>query len=253
MAEDSEQKRKAADSFNKYASAYVESPIHQSGDDLETLAKWCANAEQALDIATGAGHTVGAVHKSGVLSVVATDAAPNMVATAKAEFPSIIGAVADAEQLPFQDDTFDAVTCRIAAHHFPHPETFVNEVARVTESGGVFAFEDNIAPEDEQLDEFLNSVERLRDPTHHRSYTESEWCEWFQAAGFDIEEHFVIKKIINYQNWVEKLNTPAENRRELKELFRNPPEGAEELFEIQTDNESILSFANLKILLCAHQ
>ncbi|NHN61563.1 class I SAM-dependent methyltransferase [Halorussus sp. JP-T4] len=60
---------------------------------------------------------MGAVYKSGVLSVVATDAAPTMVATVKAKFPSIIGAVADAEQLPFPDDMFDAVMCRIAAHH----------------------------------------------------------------------------------------------------------------------------------------
>ncbi len=44
-----------------------------------------------------------------------------MVETATTEFP-IAGVVSDAERLPFADGSFDAVACRIAAHHFPTPK-----------------------------------------------------------------------------------------------------------------------------------
>jgi SAM-dependent methyltransferase len=253
MTEDTGQKAAAADTFDEHASAYVESDVHRAGDDLETLADWCSGATRALDVATGAGHTAGAVADRGVPEVVATDAAPAMIETAESEFPGLRGVVADAERLPFAADAFDAVTCRIAAHHFPDPAAFVDEVARVTEPGGVFAFEDNIAPEDDDLDAFLNEVERLRDPSHARSHRESEWVAWVEAAGFAVEEALVIKKTIDYRDWVAQLDTPAENRRDLAALFADPPAGAEDLYEITHDDEGMASFANLKVLLRARR
>lgn len=251
MTDDTGRKRAAADSFDEHASEYLDSRVHRVGDDLDRLADWCADADRALDVATGAGHTANAVAERGVPDVVATDAAPNMIATTREAFPAVRGVVADAETLPFRDAAFDAVTCRIAAHHFPDPEAFVAEVARVTEPGGVFAFEDNIAPEDDALDAFLNDVERLRDPTHHRSHAESEWVEWVEAAGFTVEETRVVKKEIDVQSWVDQLDVPSERRDALRERFANPPAGAEDLYEIAFEDGGLVSFSNLKVLLRA--
>lgn len=253
MIDDTGRKRAAAETFDEHASAYVESVVHRAGDDLDTLAEWCADADRALDVATGAGHTAGAVLDRGVADVVATDAAPEMVRTAETEFPRLQGVVADAERLPFGSDSFDAVTCRIAAHHFPDPGAFVEEVARVTEPSGVLAFEDNITPEDNELDAFLNQVERLRDPSHARSYRESEWREWVETVGFEVEESLIIKKTIDYRDWVAQLDTPKENRRELESLFADPPEGASNLYDIIHDEDGMASFANLKVLLRARR
>lgn len=253
MTDDAEQKVAAVESFDEHASTYVESDVHRAGDDLETLAGWAADADRALDVATGAGHTGGAVLDRGVPDVVVTDAAPAMIHTAESEFPELRGVVGDAENLPFAADAFDAVTCRIAAHHFPDPAAFVREVARVLEPGGVLAFEDNIAPEDDALDDFLNRVERLRDPSHARSHREAEWRGWVRDAGFQIEEAMVLKKTIDYRDWVAQLDTPAENRAELERLFADPPEGADTLYEIAHDEEGLASFANLKLLLRARR
>ena len=251
MADDPDRKRAVADAFDDHAAAYVESRVHRAGNDLDTLTGWCSGANRVLDVATGAGHTAGAVHDRGVSDVVAADAAPGMVRTAERVHPGVQGVVADAERLPFRDDSFDAVTCRIAAHHFPAPTAFVSEVARVTEPGGIFAFEDNVAPHDDALDEFLNRVERLRDPSHVRSHRESEWRAWIEDEGFEIEETLVVTKTIDYRDWVAQLDTPEENRRELERLFTDPPEGATELYEISHDDRGVVSFANLKLLLRA--
>jgi len=40
-----------------------------------------------------------------------------------------------AEKIPYADESFDLVTCRVAAHHFSAPEQFVSESARVLNTG----------------------------------------------------------------------------------------------------------------------
>lgn len=246
-----DQKQSTAARFDQHTAAYLESAVHRAGDDLDQLGRWCSSATRGLDVATGAGHTAGALTEAGVDDVVATDAAPGMVETAVTAFPTASGVVCDAESLPFETGSFDAATCRIAAHHFPDPQAFVEEVARVLESGGTLAFEDNVAPDDDALDEFLNTVERLRDPTHVRSYRVSQWVDWLEAAGFTVEESRVVKKTIEYDDWVATQDTPAENRRELEATFASAPPGAEDLYELTYENGDIASFANLKLLLRA--
>ena len=251
MREASDRKRDAASRFGGRAGDYLDSDVHRAGDDLDRLAGWCESAERALDVATGAGHTAGALRDAGVDRVVATDAAPAMVATATAAFPGLEGVVCDAERLPFAAASFDAVSCRIAAHHFPAPTAFVDEAARVLEPGGTLAFEDNVAPADDALDAFLNDVERLRDPTHVRSHGVAEWIEWLEDAGFAVETASVASKRIEFDEWVANVDASAERRERIAAAFEAAPPGAAERFEFVREGGSIESFANRKLLVRA--
>jgi len=244
----SDRKRSAAASFGAHADAYRESAVHRAGDDLDRLAAWCADAERAVDVATGAGHTAGALAEAGVDRVIAADAAPEMVATAVASSPAVEGVVADAERLPFAADAFDAAACRIAAHHFPDPAAFVAEVARVVEPGGTFAFEDNVAPDDDTLDDFLNTVERRRDPTHVRSHTVADWVAWLEDAGFTVETTAVITRTLDYEGWLRNVDASPERRRRVAAAFEDPPAGAAEAFSITHDDGAVESFASHKLL-----
>ena len=121
---------------------------------------------------------------------------------------------------------------------------------------GVFAFEDNVAPDDSELDEYLNNIERLRDPTHVRSYTVGEWKRWFEEAGLDVRESRVTKKRLDYDTWIDSLDTSEENRERVESMLRKPPvenpELAREIFEISCDEDcAVKSFSNLKLLVCA--
>lgn len=241
-------KSEVADSFGSHASEYIDSAVHAEGADLAILANWCSGATSVLDVATGAGHTAGAIQVAGGGRIIATDIAKSMVRTSTREYPELVGVVMDAEELAFRDDVFDAVTSRIAAHHFPNPKRFLREAARVISPGGVFALEDNIAPENPSLDRFLNRLETLRDPTHVRSHSVSEWREWIEVAGFEIEEVRIMKKTITYDSWIDQLDTPAENAVQIERLLRNPPDGARTLFDICVEDGDIVSFSNQKIL-----
>ena len=251
MDEELNRKRSAATLFGEQAEAYVESRVHRAGDDLDQLVEWVEPANRALDVATGAGHTAGALLEADTDSVVATDIAPEMIATTKRAFPDVAGVVCDAEQLPFNSGSFDAVTCRIAAHHFPDPSAFVREVARVLEPGGTLAFEDNIAPDNDMLDEFLNAVEKIRDPTHVRSHRASDWFTWLENAGLTVESSRTLMKTLEFDEWVENVDTSIERQERLRSVFANCPSGAADTFEIVRSDGDVKSFANLKLLVQA--
>ncbi len=246
-------KRDTARRFGAAADAYFDSAVHRDSPDLQTLAAWCRDADRALDVATGAGHTAGAVLAAGIETVVASDAAPEMVATAVDAYGPA-GVVADAERLPFATDSFAAVTCRIAAHHFPDPRSFVAEVARVLEPTGVFAFEDNVAPADPALADWLNGVERLRDPSHVELHTTDRWTDWFEDAGLVVEETAGTSITLQFDSWVERTNVSPADRAELERRFRDAPDGADELFEIRFgDDGGVESWANPKRLVRARR
>ncbi|WP_252698394.1 class I SAM-dependent methyltransferase [Natronosalvus vescus] len=246
-----ERKRATAAAFDDAAAHYLESDVHRRGADLERLADWCRDATRALDVATGAGHTAGAVADRGVNSVIAADAAPSMVATTLEAYDGLEGAVVDAERLPFASGAFDAVTCRIAAHHFPDPVEFVSAVARVLEPGGTFAFEDSVAPEDESLGTFINRVERLRDPTHVECYTIKRWLEWLRAAGFEIETTERMKKRLDFEDWADGQSCTGEPREEVERLLREASPDAKAAFDIEEVDGRVESFANHKCLIRA--
>ena len=75
------------------------------------------------------------------------DLTPRMIEVASAK--GIEGArfvVGDAEDLLFGEGSFDAVICANSFHHYPNPQAFFNEVARVLRPGGKLVLRDYTAP-----------------------------------------------------------------------------------------------------------
>jgi ubiquinone/menaquinone biosynthesis C-methylase UbiE len=254
MEDGANRKTVTADSFGASAERYLRSNTHREGADLERLASWCDEASWALDVATGAGHTAGALVDTGVPNVVAADASHSMVATSVDSFPGVAGVVADAERLPFPAETFDAVTCRIAAHHFPDPETFVEEVSRVLRPGGVFAFQDNVVPADDTLGSFLNRVEQMRDPTHVESYRTSTWHRWMENAGFAVAETAYLVKRLNVQAWIDRIHSlDAEERARVRRTWAEAPQSVLDFFDVRFEDGAVESFGSPKALIRARK
>ena len=88
----------------------------------------CGPGEPALSIAAAIAPTGG--------QVVATDLTPEMLATAEEHarergITNITFRQADAESLPFPDDSFGAVTCRFGVMIFPDVQRALREMRRV--------------------------------------------------------------------------------------------------------------------------
>jgi SAM-dependent methyltransferase len=238
----------------------VTSPSHATGDDLRRLLDLAAptGVERLLDVATGGGHTALAFAPL-VQSVTAIDLTPQMLAAAAAHAAEL-GAtnisfeLADAERLPYADATFDIVTARIAPHHFADPQAFVRETARVLVPGGHFLLDDNMAPDDEELDAFMNRFEKWRDPSHVRAYTPSQWRAWMEANGLlVIADEPLQLKPYSFPEWTERMRMPGAERYALERWLIAAPKRCREYFRLETAGGRVRGICGAFAILAARK
>ncbi|PKQ19808.1 MAG: SAM-dependent methyltransferase [Actinobacteria bacterium HGW-Actinobacteria-6] len=218
--------------FAEHADEYVRSAAHAGGADLEKLVELTRAQPQwvALDVATGGGHTAIAVAPL-VAGMVALDLTPEMLDAARglADERAVAGiefVLGDAEALPFEDDSFDLVTCRIAAHHFPDVQRFVDETARVLKPGGRFVLQDQCVPENTVSAAFVNLFDRMRDPSHHRALSSDAWAEVIRRAGLTPGEVVHFETRMGLDEWTRMQSCTPETVTRLREMLADASEGA---------------------------
>jgi len=152
-----------------------------------------------LEVGCGAGVDLARFAKGGAL-VCGVDLTESAIALARANFSQqgLAGRfeVADAERLPFANDTFDLVFAHGVVQYTAHPQTLVNECYRVLKPGGqaIFQVYNRIS--------WLNALSKLmKVPLEHedapvlRKYSDGE----FRALLGDfrevriVEERFPVK------------------------------------------------------------
>ena len=250
-------KDRVRDQFGRTAEAYVRSQGHAAGEDLARLVVLAdpQPTDHALDIATGGGHTALALSPH-VARVVASDLTPRMLATAR-DFLAERGAdnvdfvIADAERLPFLDETFDLVTVRIAPHHFADVRAATAEIARVLTPGGRLVVIDNIAPEDPALDAFVNELERRRDSSHVRCYPASEWIAFIAAAGLRVTQTETMRKVHDFAEWTARSEMPADARAALERDVLAAPAAAKRECAIAVVDGRVRSWQSQSLILAA--
>ena len=242
--------------YTQYGGSYITSLNHAKGAELDLLVEMAQPQADwvVLDVATGGGHTA-LKFSPYVQQVIATDITPKMVERAGA-FITGLGVqnvefkAADAENLPFNDEQFDLVTCRIAAHHFPDPARFIRESVRGLRRGGLLLVQDQVLPEDDLSARYVDRIERLRDPSHNRAHSQSEWTNMFQGAGLKIERiEQVVKKHVLIP-WAKRQGCSAETIDRLEDMINNAPPIAADWLEAQINDSKELTFINHHILIC---
>jgi len=246
-----QKKTQIQDYFSRTADSYVASFSHRSGDDLLRLielGEWNPKLS-ALDIAAGGGHTALAIAPF-VAQVTVTDLTPRMLEKAQ-EFLLAQGVtnalfqVADAEQLPFSSESFDRVTCKIALHNFPDLSQFVVEVARVLKTGSLFLLIDCMAPSNQELDIFDNTIEKWRDPSHGRSCTAEEWQALLKEADLSIEDMEFFRKTHQYDDWTARSQMPLDEKARLSQYILESNNRIQTYFEIvRKPDGQLASFTN---------
>ncbi len=93
---------------------------------------------RVLDVATGPGYVAAEAARRGATAC-GVDVAEAMLARARAEHPDLELRQADAQSLPFEEGTFDAVVGNFGLPHFGRPELAVAEGVRVLAPGGRLA------------------------------------------------------------------------------------------------------------------
>jgi SAM-dependent methyltransferase len=253
----SENQARVQAQFGPSAAAYVASPGHAGGPDLEQLLAWGRRraAERVLDIATGGGHTALAFSRF-TPSVVAVDLTLPMLQAARA-FAAREGGgavrflAADVEALPFREAAFGVVTCRTAAHHFPALLPAVRQVARVLRAGGSFLVQDILGHDDDEIAAFILEVERRRDPSHARAYRHIEWTAFLRAVGLTVIDEAIMTKVRTWDDWTARMRMTEEARRDLERYVLAAPARCREAFDFRIEGDRVVSFTDRMLLLRA--
>ena len=146
--------------------------------------------DRVLDVAGGTGLVARALAPA-VASVTVLDATDAMLSAgregAAADGVDNVEFVrGDAASLPFADDSFSLVVTRFSLHHFADPAPMLDEIVRVTATGGRILVKDLVASTDPGLAARQDEIERLRDDSHVRMPVEGMVRVWLGERGCEI-------------------------------------------------------------------
>lgn len=112
--------------------------VWQYGENLIDLLSPQAG-ERILDLGCGTGQLTSKLARTGA-EVVGIDRSPEMIATAKENYPELSFEVADAAQLPF-NQSFDAVFSNAVLHWILEPDAVIRSIHQMLKPGGRFVAE----------------------------------------------------------------------------------------------------------------
>jgi ubiquinone/menaquinone biosynthesis C-methylase UbiE len=191
--------------FNGSADAMrrrILAPLKQS---LKAFDSVPAHQIRVLDVACGTGRTLKFIR--GTLpsaSLFGTDLSPAYLRKANqllsenpGELPQLMQA--NAEELPYLDNYFHAVTSVFLFHELPPDarQNVIDQAFRVTQSGGVFIICDSVqAIDSPELMPLMESFPAMFHEPYYRHYTTDDLVERLETAGFrniTTENHFMSK------------------------------------------------------------
>jgi len=168
--------------------------------------------QRALDVGAGTGAlTQELIGRLGEENVAAAEPSPDYAATLRERFPGLDVREAPAEELPWEDGTFDEALAQLVVVFLNDVPGAVRELARVTRPGGVVA---TTMWEFEGV-EMMNALGELRRRLAPGGFTpsaeyrdEPSLRKLFEAAGLRDVETTRIEMSVSYEN-VDELWEPA--------------------------------------------
>jgi SAM-dependent methyltransferase len=111
------------------------------------------------------------------------------------------------------------VVCRLALHQVADPAAVVREMLRVTRPAGRIGITDMIADDDPVVAAEANRLERLRDPSHHRTLTLAEIGSLVTGHGASITATTRRDHPLDLEDWMSRTGTPISARSAIRERF----------------------------------
>jgi ubiquinone/menaquinone biosynthesis C-methylase UbiE len=168
-----------------------------------------------LDIGCGCGY-LSYTAKSEQIDIYGMDISFNALSKGKQNFPFLKVCVANGENVPFKDESFDVVFCLGALEHFLQPEIGIEEIKRVLKKEG---FSIMVLPNSFSLKNisrvlFKGDVEEQWQ-IQEKNLTKEQWRELIEANGLK------VKSVYKYNKYPELFREGTYKMKSLKKYFRN--------------------------------
>ena len=211
--------------FTRQAETLSVAAAFTDGDVLERVRAAVAPMQdmEILDLGCGPG-IVAAALAPHTASIVALDLTPEMLKKVwqrcqTAGLQNVQLALGKAEDLPFDDGSFDAVVTRLTFHHFPDPHRALGEMVRVIGARGRIVVADVVSSEDAEDAALHNALESLRDPSHERMLSSSELLNLMDAWRLRVTATSSWEMRREFDEWIRITNAP-ERRGPLGTIMR---------------------------------
>lgn len=180
-----------------------------------------------LDVGTGVGVLPLLLAEDGAKQVVGIDASPEMLEQAeylRLSWPGDAPArvtfrLAPAHALPFRDDLFDAVTCRLLLNHVRRPERVLKEIVRVLRPGGILILSELLGVDNPVKRATQNAIEERRNPAHVAARGAEQYNKLVMEAGLTIEAKEVIHFDRELEEWLAVYHTDRGDAAVVREMI----------------------------------
>ncbi len=183
-------------------------------DDLKPLAQYVKNGDAVLDVGCGNGRLIQLFSGTHIVYT-GLDQSEGLIRVATDKFPGASFVVGEMTELPFPDESFDAIYCIAVFHHLPTDDMRVqalNEMKRVLKPGGVIVMlnwnleaayaknriEDGKWSHGEDHNHFVvpwrNGKGETLGERHYWSITQERMKRLCGLAGLTVEEKFYVKR-----------------------------------------------------------
>lgn len=211
--------------FTQQARAYAENPSVADSTRLNRLMRAVHLQPSAcvLDVATGPGYVAMAFAEAGC-EVVGLDLTEAPLALAEQMrqtrgLTNLRFQIGDAEHLPFDEQSFDIVVSRFALHHCEVPQRVLTEMARVCRIQGTVVIEDLVVSEYPARAAYQNRFEQLRDPSHTRALSISEFLALYTTCHLEIEQIYTDYLTLAVEQWLANAHTPEAQAQKVRAMI----------------------------------
>ena len=228
-----------ADTFDEDLSAVIEVYNHAATQDgvqseqrqkrVENLLRFAKLPEgtSILDVGAGSGVLTLALAETKPHEVIGVDISPVMLE--QAEFRRLNSAhsvastvyfrLAAAHALPFRDERFDVVICRLLLHHIRDAEKVLNELVRVLHTGGILLLADLLSNDDPVKRATQNTIEERRNPTHYAARSAQQYRDLLTNAGLTVVDEKTVTFERELDEWLAELPLDSANGAIVREMM----------------------------------
>ena len=260
-----EQMDRIRDRFTRTADVFSDFVLATRAPEAEQLIKMVAPSpnETAVDFACGPG-TMLRSFASHVKWICGLDLTPAMLERARKTArekgqSNVCFCCADAMTLPFADSSIDIAVGSYCLHHIPDPAKVIREFARALRPGGRLGILDITVADDRAKAEMSDQIERIRDDSHERKFSERELEDLVKSVGLEIRKTGRAREFRKFDHWMQvagwKRGDPAyeEARRLMEASIPVDMSGYAPRFVTDEDGKSEIEFSQEQFFLVAEK
>jgi ubiquinone/menaquinone biosynthesis C-methylase UbiE len=190
---------------------------------------------EVLDIATGTG-LIAKEFFGKVKKVTGLDISPDMAKHADGCMDEIV--FAPYEQMPFADNSFDAIVCRQGLQ-FAELDRAIPEIHRVLKPGGTVTL-CHLTAYNETDRELAFAIQKLRNPARRNYLMPHDISACLSRHGFNDVTDIEYVTVESINKWIDNGAIPQENMDGIRELYRSAGEEFRQIHNVRFTDDDIL-------------